>query len=103
MDASSAVRAARHGAQLSQRALALRASVPQSTVARIELGVLDPRSGTVDRLLGAAGCELVVERRPGAGVDRGQIRERLAMTPAQRIQENVAAAAQIARLRRRRR
>ena len=99
MRAATAVRTARHTASLSQRALADRAGVPQSTVARIELGVLDPRSGTVDRLLEAAGFELIVDRRPGAGVDRSQIRERLRLTPRQRVTEAAVAAGSVARLR----
>src|SRR5436305_1950065 len=44
---------ARKRAGLSQRGLAARAGVPQSTVARIELDALDPRSGTGVRLLRA--------------------------------------------------
>jgi transcriptional regulator with XRE-family HTH domain len=99
MEPSTAVRSVRHAAGLSQRALALRAAVPQSTVARIELGVLDPRSGTVDRLLRAAGYELVPEARPGAGVDRSQIQERLRLSPRARIDANVDAARAVERLR----
>lgn len=49
---------ARRRAGLSQRALALRAHTSQSVVARIELGITDPSSGTLASLLAAAGCEL---------------------------------------------
>lgn len=102
MDTSTAVRAARHSAGLNQRELARRAGVPQSTVARIESAALDPRSGTVERLLRAAGFELVVQPRPGAGVDRSQMRERLRLTPRARVDEAVVAWASVERLRRRR-
>jgi predicted transcriptional regulator len=102
MDAATAVRTARHAAGLTQRALAERAGVPQSTVARIESGALDPRTGTVDGLLRAVGYELAPRPRPGAGVDRSQIQERLRMTPRQRIDEVVAAARNVERFRRRR-
>ena len=101
MEAATVVRAARHAAGLSQRALAVRAGVPQSTVARIESRALDPRAGTVARLVRAAGFELVTQPRPGAGVDRSQIQERLRLTPRQRIDEVVAAARNVDRLRRR--
>ena len=92
------VRRARRGAGLSQRALALRARVPQSTVARIESGSLDPRVSTLTRILRAAGDDLVTEPRLGEGVDRSLIRERLRLTPKQRIESVVAAAASVERL-----
>ena len=101
MEVATAVRSARHEMGLSQRALAARAGVPQSTVARIEAGSLDPRAGTVDRILRAAGHERVAQARPGQGVDRSQIRERLRLTPRQRIDEVVIAARNVDRLRRR--
>ena len=70
---------------MSQRELASAAGVPQATVGRIEAGQVSPRIDTMARLLRASGYELAVERRPGDGVDRTLIRDRLAMTPAQRI------------------
>ena len=101
MDAATAVRAARFDAGLTQRALAERAGVPQSTVARIESRALDPRVGTVAQLLRATGHQLILEARPGAGVDRSQIQERLRLTPRQRIEEVVVAARNVERFRRR--
>ena len=77
---------ARKRAGLSQRELAARAGVPQSTVARIETGVIDPRYSTVERLIDACDDELVVTPRPGKGVDRTVIRELLKLTPTERIQ-----------------
>ncbi len=52
------IRNAREKRGLSQRALAERAGVEQSTVARIELGDADPAYSTVIRLLDAAGFRL---------------------------------------------
>jgi transcriptional regulator with XRE-family HTH domain len=52
------VRSAREQRGLSQRALAERAGVEQSTIARIELGEADPAYSTVVRLLDAAGFRL---------------------------------------------
>lgn len=71
---------------MTQRALAAAAGMPQATVARIEAGTVSPRADTLARLLHASGHELVVEARLGDGIDRSLIRDRLRMTPAQRIQ-----------------
>ncbi len=76
---------ARRQAGLSQRALARRAGVPHSTVARIELGLLSPRTETLERLMRAAGQTLTTEPSLGSGVDRSQIRELLRLTPGQRV------------------
>lgn len=65
--------------------MAALAGVPQPTVARIESGAVSPRADTVERLLAACGARLVVEDRPGAGVDRSAIRELLRLTPTQRL------------------
>jgi transcriptional regulator with XRE-family HTH domain len=70
---------------MTQRQLAVAAGVPQPTVARIESGTVSPRADTLARLLAATGHELSYESRLGEGVDRTAIRERLRMTPAQRI------------------
>ena len=80
------VREVRRRGGLSQRALARAASVPQATVGRIEAGLVSPRADTLVRLLAAGGYELSVEPRLGEGVDRTLIRDRLKLTPAQRIQ-----------------
>lgn len=86
MKASRALRWARLTAGLSQRALAKKSGFPQSTIARIETGAIDPRVGTLTRLLHACGFDLEVEPRLGVGVDRSQIREMLSLTPAERLQ-----------------
>lgn len=77
----------RRGAGLSQRALALIAQVPQSTVARIESGRIDPRASTLNRLLRACGQELAVAALTvdGNGIDRTLIREQLRLTPTERV------------------
>jgi len=76
---------ARRRSGLSQRALAIGAAIPQSTIARIEVGALSPRTETLERLLRAAGQTLSVEPRIGVGVDRSLIREFLRMTPGERV------------------
>jgi transcriptional regulator with XRE-family HTH domain len=75
---------ARQSAGMSQRALAVAAGIPQSTVARIELGRLAPRVDTLERLLQTAGGSLAVEPMLGVGVDRSKIRELLRLTPGER-------------------
>jgi len=85
MNAALLLRKARRRAGMSQRALALAAGVPQSTVGRVELGQLSPRVDTLDRMLRAAGQTLTTERTLGIGVDRSQIRELLRLSPAERL------------------
>lgn len=81
---------ARRRAGLSQRALARRAGTAQSVVARIELGVTDPGSGTLASLLEAAGFQLTVRLEPTANVDThmlDDVRRILSLTPEQRLRE----------------
>lgn len=59
MDAASLLRTARRRAGLSQRALAATAGTSQSAVAAIEAGRKQPTVATMERLLRAAGTELV--------------------------------------------
>lgn len=79
------VRYARRRAGLTQRQLAAKAGIPQESIARIEKGHVDPRVGTLDRLLEA--CEFGLEAMPrlGIGIDRPQIRERLDLAPEARL------------------
>jgi predicted transcriptional regulator len=65
--------------------LAERSGVPQSTIGRIESGAVDPRVGTLRRLLQACGFDLEVEPLLGLGVDRSQIAECLRSSPGDRI------------------
>ncbi|MGH2402237.1 MAG: helix-turn-helix domain-containing protein [Candidatus Limnocylindria bacterium] len=85
MNAGMSLRSARRRARMSQRELAAAAAVPQATVGRIEAGIVSPRADTLARLLRASGHELTVVPRLGEGVDRSLIRDRLRMTPEQRI------------------
>ena len=55
---------ARVRAGLSQRELATRAGVAQSTVARIESAHADPSFSTLERLLAAAGLEMRIHLEP---------------------------------------
>jgi transcriptional regulator with XRE-family HTH domain len=86
MEHHEVLRAARHRARLSQRELAARTGIAQPTIARIERGLVDPRVGTVDRLLEACGARLSVEPLPGHGIDRTQMRELLLLTPRERVE-----------------
>ena len=94
MTVAEAVRAARRMAGLSQRDLAVRARVPQSTIARIELETIEPRSSTAEKILAAAGYDISIEPRPGEGVDRSLIREFLKLTPRERV-DSVAASGEL--------
>lgn len=76
---------ARSRAGLTQRELAARTGIPQETIARIERGRVDPRVGTLDRLLEGCGYGLEVEPRLGIGVDRTQIDERLDASMERRL------------------
>ena len=89
MKASTILREARRGAGLGQRELARRAGVPQPTISRIERGIASPRFDTLDRLLLECGRQLDLAQRPGLGVDRSLIRERLSLTPGERARAAV--------------
>lgn len=84
MKAARVLRYARRNAGLSQAALARKADMPQSTVARIEIGRLTPRVDTLERLLRASGRSLELAPVIGADEDRSLIRDRLRMSPAER-------------------
>ncbi|HEU4424385.1 MAG TPA: helix-turn-helix transcriptional regulator [Pilimelia sp.] len=61
VDLAAALRALRRRADLSQRELAVRAGVPQATIARIESGrAVSPAFRTVERLVRAAGGVLAL-------------------------------------------
>jgi transcriptional regulator with XRE-family HTH domain len=82
MDGGRALREARQAAGISQRELAVRAGMPQSTVARIESGVVSPRLDTFERLLGLCGFRLALSML-GEGIDRTVMRELIKLTPDQ--------------------
>lgn len=86
MTLSTAVRDARRSAGLSQAELAERAGTTQSAIARLESGRHDPRVSTLDRVLRA--CRHALEVTPAPvlpSVDEGQLRDRLALAPADRL------------------
>lgn len=73
MNAAALLRTARTRAGLTQQALAVAAGTSQSAVAAIESGRKQPTVATLDRLLTAAGTELVsAEPGPAALLRRGQ-------------------------------
>jgi transcriptional regulator with XRE-family HTH domain len=78
------IRDARLAAGLTQVELARRLRTTQSVVSRWERGGDEPRLSTLDRILRACGRRLTVSVE-GDDVDRAQIRQHLAMTPAQRL------------------
>jgi transcriptional regulator with XRE-family HTH domain len=92
------VRQARQARGWTQRKLATRACVPQSTIGRIEAGIVDPRSSTLERILAACGEEFGVERL-GEGVDRTQMWELLRLTPRERLTNTAVAAINVEPLR----
>lgn len=77
------MRAARRRAGFTQTELARRAGLPIRTVHRIEHGQVDPRLGTVLRLLTECGWTLVPEAR--SSIDRSEIRCLLDMSTLQRL------------------
>jgi transcriptional regulator with XRE-family HTH domain len=86
MDVNTAtfLREARLRAGLTQRELARRADVPQPAISRIERGHVSPRLETLDTLLRSCGMALDLVERPGRGVDRTLIRERLRLPMVER-------------------
>lgn len=96
---SRALRQARRRAGLTQRELAARTGVPQSTIGRIESGRADPRVSTLDGLLRACGDELDAVPRRGVGEDRTLPRGLLRLTPDQRIDGMAHAATELAAMR----
>ena len=90
LDAGRLLRDARMRAALSQRELADRAETSQSVVARIETGQTRPGSGTLERLLAAAGFELRTELIPLPVLDTHMLEDVariLSLTPEQRLLE----------------
>jgi transcriptional regulator with XRE-family HTH domain len=85
MRADRVLRRARQHAGVSQRALAARTGVLQSTIGRIETGAVSPRLETMDRLLRACGFDLEVAPALGEGVDLSLIRELLSLSPTERV------------------
>jgi transcriptional regulator with XRE-family HTH domain len=90
LDPALLVREVRSKAGLTQRELAARAGTSQSVVARIEAGQTRPGSGTLRRLLEAAGFELRAELVPLPVAETHMLEDIariLALTPEQRLRE----------------
>jgi predicted transcriptional regulator len=83
------VATARRRAGLSQREVARRAGVPQSTVARIESSVIDPRFSTLSNVLQACGYRLRLSHL-GEGVDRSVICRLIELEPDELLDLAVA-------------
>lgn len=84
--ASTLLKSVRLNAGMTQAELAARAGTQQATVARAERPGANPTVATLDHLVTAAGYKLELNVAPrSAAVDDAQIRERLRMTPAERV------------------
>ena len=86
------IREARRLGGLTQADLARRLGTTQSAVSNWERGRDTPRVDTLARILEACGFEADMTFRRLDDVDRSQIRQNLAMTPAERLESvrNVA-------------
>ncbi|MGI9600330.1 MAG: helix-turn-helix domain-containing protein [Acidimicrobiales bacterium] len=93
------VRWARRQAGLSQVELAAAVGTTQSAVSRWERAHDEPRLSTLTAIMAACGrrLELLAE---ADDVDRAQIRQQLAMTPAQRLESVVNTSLTVASARR---
>jgi transcriptional regulator with XRE-family HTH domain len=80
------IRDARRLAGLTQGELAERLGTAQSAVSNWERGRETPRVDTLARVLEACGFEADLTFRRHDDVDRAQIRQNLALTPAQRLE-----------------
>jgi transcriptional regulator with XRE-family HTH domain len=87
---------------MTQAELAARAGMSQSAIARLERGSANPTIATLDNVIRASGHRLILAAEPlRASFDEGQLRERLAMTPAQRLANFSASTLSLGELRRR--
>jgi transcriptional regulator with XRE-family HTH domain len=74
----------RHG--VSQSRLAARAGTTQSAISRIERDRVSPTIETLESLLGLLGEDLALTSEArDSGIDRSMIRERLRLTPEERV------------------
>ena len=96
MAASTLLRTARRRADLTQAQLAARAGLSQAEVARLERAGSNPTAVTLERLLRATGHRLELRRLDA--VDETQLRERLELTPADRLALFEASQRKLARL-----
>ncbi len=93
------LRGARAAAGLTQVEVARRMGTSQSVVARLERTGANPRYATLDRALRATGHRLEARAPEHLGsVDESQLRERLQLTPAERLAVFQASHRAVARL-----
>jgi DNA-binding XRE family transcriptional regulator len=83
---SPSLRATRLAAGLTQAEVARRTGTTQSAVARAEGPGANPRLETLQRMARALGHEVVLRPSPAAQVDLSQLRERLRLTPQERLE-----------------
>jgi transcriptional regulator with XRE-family HTH domain len=89
----------RHG--ITQAQLATRAGTTQSAISRIERDGVSPSVETLESLLNLVGEDLDLgTRERDFGIDRTLIRERLRLTPGERVSYGLAFADLVARNRR---
>lgn len=88
----SLVREARKRAGFTQAELGRRAGVPQSTVARVESGARTPSTDLVERLVRAAGFEILCRLGEPDPETRSLFETTLLQTPAQRLSSAARAA-----------
>ena len=92
-DAGSLLRTVRKRHRVTQKSLAMRASTTQSAISRIERGRVSPTIETLGELLFLLGEDLVLDAQPrDSGVDVGALKERLRLTPSERVQRGLAEA-----------
>lgn len=84
---------------MTQAELAARAGLTQSAIARLERGDANPTIGTLENVIAATGHRLVLAAEPHRpSFDEGQLLERLAMTPAERLATFTASSRNLGRL-----
>jgi transcriptional regulator with XRE-family HTH domain len=81
------LRQARRSAGMTQSELAAQLGVSQPVIARLERRNANPTWETLVRALRATGHDLELTRRDSAAAERdlGQLRERIAMSPGERL------------------
>jgi transcriptional regulator with XRE-family HTH domain len=93
------IRKARTDAGLTQAELASRARLTQSAVARLERAGANPTIATLANVIAASGHRLVLAAEPHRpSFDEGQLLERLAMTPAERLANFTASHRNLSRM-----
>lgn len=86
MTSAALIRQARADAAITQAELAARAGLTQSAVARLEREGSNPTIATLTDVIAATGNRLILTAQPHrSSFDESQLRERLAMTPAERL------------------